>query len=1082
MKLDPTQLAAARPKQSTWLIANAGSGKTKVLVDRLLRLLLSGARPGGILCLTFTKTAANEMLKRVQDILGRWLVLDDESLDAEILALGEEPTERKRQQARQLFLSLAEDPEGLNIRTLHGFCQSLISRFPLELGITPGTKLLDGEAGRTLQEELRQAVLLDEGAEVSAARHQLMMGEQNNLLQPNKFFDLAGKIEKHIDIENVDFDEFSAQAAKMFNLPDAEVCLEELEQILAGRIDFAQVRDVVAYLGELNSDKKTDVEFLATLEGCLEAGSDRLWKFTTAFLTKTRTIRAKPLTQKPMKDAFIADRIMYWKECILEHYQQVSALKSLEVTVAVLRLVQDFIQRYRGYKTAHALLDYGDQIALVKDLLNSSGGLEWVRYKLDCSIDHVFLDEAQDTSHDQWQILNALCADFFAGDKGRVQTLFVVGDPKQSIYRFQGADSEGFFRERDHRVQAGNLSEQILTQSYRSTQCLLDVVDSTFARYRHADFSTEDVTFADCQHLSARAGFAGQVVLAPPLEFDQSSSAARRWLAQHLAETIHGWIGKRYIAALGRTVRAEDILLLFRDRTGIFSELAHHLRRLGVPVVSGESSRFLEPLAVRDCVALMRYLLRPNDDYQLACVLKSAFIGFSEDDLMNLALNRGDKQSLHDALMQQETRAAAWLADLRRHADFTSINSLLGAVLHRPCPRGRSGLQAMKGRFGQGVERTLARLEQLAIDFEDTETTGLSGFVDHVLFRQSAEVDRAEGAGVVRLSTIHSAKGQQAPIVIVPEVWLTAKAPTIKLYSVQGLPMLDGAEKIEHPELSKARGQLLAADRAEHWRLLYVAMTRAAFELHLYTAKKPPKSQAETPWYPLIEAGMNDQNAEIFEDSEAFPIFEGEGIGFSTMKPARRYYSAQSLPFIDDAGQTEVQSYDIPAWLTTPVSAAKPPFTPNFAPKSTPVGEDARLRGIALHGLMQRLCGAEQPLEKLQKITPQGFSEDEIAEMREVLRRGLGNAEMAEILKNAQSELEVVTKDGENRRLDCVEITPERITIVDFKSDQNPRETLPKGYAEQLQNYRVIMAEMFPERNIRTGVFWLEKACFSWQD
>ena len=727
-------------------------------------------------------------------------------------------------------------------------------------------------------------------------------------------------------------------------------------------------------------------------------------------------------------------------------------------------------------------MDYGDQIALVKDLLNSSGGLEWVRYKLDCSIDHVFLDEAQDTSHDQWQILNALCADFFAGDKGRAQTLFVVGDPKQSIYRFQGADSEGFFRERDHRVQAGDLSEQVLTRSYRSTQCLLDVVDSTFSRYRHAEFSTQDATFADCEHLSARTGFAGQVVLAPPLEFDQSSGAARRWLAQHLAETIHGWIGKRYIAALGRTARAEDILLLFRDRTGIFSDLAHHLRRLGVPVVSGESSKFLEPLAVRDCVALMRYLLHPNDDYQLACVLKSGFIGFSEDDLMNLALNRGEKQNLHDALMEEETAARAWLADLRRRADFTSINSLLGAILHRPCPRGRSGLQAMKGRFGQGVERTLARLEQLAIDFEDTESTGLSGFVDHVLFRQSAEVDRAEGAGVVRLSTIHSAKGQQAPIVIVPEVWLTVKAPTIKLYSVQGLPMLDGAEKIEHPELQKARGQLLAADRAEHWRLLYVAMTRAAFELHLYTAKKPPKSQTEIPWYRLIEAAMNDQNAENLVDTETFPVFEGEGVGFSTMQPARRYYSAQSLSFIDDAEQFEAKPCEIPAWLMTPVSAETPPFTPNFAPKSKPVGEYARLRGIALHGLMQRLCGIEQPLEKIQKFAPRGFAEEEIVEMREVLLRSLGNAEMVEILKSAQSELEVVTKEGQNRRLDCVEITPERVTIVDFKSDQNPRATMPKAYGEQLQDYRVIMAEIFPDRNIRTGVFWLENASFSWQD
>ena len=1079
MKTDLAQLAAARPDTSTWLLANAGSGKTKVLVDRLLRLLLSGARPGGILCLTFTNTAANEMLKRVQDTLGRWLILDDDALDQEIAALGEEVTAQRRQRARQLFLRLSEDPEGLNIRTLHGFCQSLISKFPLELGVAPGAKLLENEAASTLKEGIRQSVLLDETPEIADARHQIMTSAHYSLLSAESFFKIIAAWQCRADMSVADF---QAQAATVFGFERLDMSVAELERDFAALIDVDEARAVIAQISSLSS-KPIDRKLQQALERRVQEQADWIEKCAKIFLTqKEGTIRKKIVTNGVLKDVFIAQRIAYWAECFLKHFQQVAALNSLHVSAALFQLVQAFRSQYHAYKTEHALLDYDDQIMLVRRLLSSAGGLDWVRYKLDCSIDHVFLDEAQDTSHDQWDILNALCADFFAGEKERAQTLFVVGDPKQSIYRFQGADAEGFFAERQHRIQEHAISEQQLIWSYRSSQCILDVVDATFARYRDADFSVGDETFIDSQHLSAKAGFAGQVVLAPPLEFELSKAAAQYWLARHLAQTIHGWIGKRSLAALGRTVQPEDILILFRKRSGMFSKLAHYLRVLGVPVVSGERSQFQEPLAIQDCIALMRYLLRPNDDYQLACVLKSAFIGLSEDALMDLALSRGETQSLHEVLMREESAAARWLADLRREIDFTTINALLGAILHRPCPRGASGLQALIGRFGSGILRPLGQLEQLAIAFDDTESTGVQGFVDHVLFRRTPEIDSAEGAGVVRLSTIHSAKGQQAPIVVVPEVWLTAELPKIKLYSVQGLPMLDTAASVRHPELEAARQEAEAADRAEHWRLLYVAMTRAAYELHLYTAHAIPKgAPKKTPWYTLISEAMEMCNAEKITDAEEFPQYTEGGIGFSTSIPARRYQSFQSVPVGGNDLERSTENASVPDWLTIPAAETPPSVTVHFAKKSEDAtGETARIRGIALHGLLQRLCGQQQPLQKLEQMKPEGFSEAEILEMQGTIRDCLNNPEIAAILLQAQSELEVISATGDLRRLDCVVIAPELITIIDFKSDQNPTEPIPESYQRQLAEYRTIMAELFPKRAIRTGILWLTNATLCW--
>ncbi|NQY82403.1 MAG: UvrD-helicase domain-containing protein [Alphaproteobacteria bacterium] len=1104
--LDPQQLAATRPDRSTWLLANAGSGKTKVLVDRLLRLLLSGARPGGILCLTFTVTAANEMLSRVQAILGQWLVLDEAALDAEIAALGESPSPAKRDLARRLFLNLAEDPEGLNIRTVHGFCQLMISRFPLEVGVAPGSVLMNEEQESTIKAELRDAVLLDEEQSVQTALEYLLM-HFAHLLDGDKLTRLIEDGAQGVDaIENIDLEAFFVQLAKVLGLPPQREYWNQdvVWQDFSASLDRDEARDIVTRIGAAKI-LKTDEKFLKRLQDALAIDEGDVVACAQGFAGAFRNVNGKgeliknPLTKGVREDAVIDNWLAVWKQKIQQLVEQLAAVETLLATKQVLVLAQSFLQKYRNYKSEHALLDYNDQIMLVRGLLGQPGGLAWVRYKLDCRIDHLFLDEAQDTSAAQWAILEGLSDDFFAGDKDRAQTLFVVGDPKQSIYRFQGADPEGFFSKRQKFCAHDHVQSKQLLRSYRSAQGILDVVDATFAAYQSQNFALDDPTFAELTHQSVLEGCAAEVILAPPLEFpDTNADTARRWLVQHLARTIHSWIGQRSIEALGRTVEAGDILILFNDRLGMFAPLAQELRRLNVPVVSGENTQLLNPLAMQDIVALLRYLLCRNDDYQLACVLKSAFISLAEDDLMYLALTRGVSENLHQSLYAHKgvlrfAAAAEWLESLWQRADFMTINSLLGMILHQPCPRGASGLQALKGRLGAGVERVVQRIENLAIAFEREECTGLQGFVDYLLFRRSTDRNRVEGQGVVRLMTIHAAKGLQAPIVLIPETWVTAKtARPPKLYTARGLLMLDTGSEIKPELVIKAKEAMAAADCAEHWRLLYVALTRAAYELHLYTAHAEPAKNLKAkqiPWYVLLDQAMSGLETEKVSDSKLFPPCSSSRVGFATEWAPRRYRSYQTRPIKVIAGTLAPPIDDVPSWLFTPVTTAPSPEILRYSVAHAM--DQSKRRGIVLHSVLEQLCGGSASgfVARIAEVLPRllaaepHFNPEEGAKMHETLLNVVANPEVAEIIAHAESEVEIglsTAKSVELRRLDCLWIEPNRVRVVDFKSDCSPTTEIPPAYRAQLENYVKILQQIFPKRRIDMAVLWLVEARLHW--
>ena len=1094
--LDPAQLKATRPKDSIWLNANAGSGKTRVLVDRVLRLLLSGARPGSILCLTYTVSGANEMRQRVQDKLGQWLSLSDEELQKEIENLGEQATPAMCQTARELFVRLAEDPQGLNINTIHGFCQSLIGRFPLEAGLSPNSQLMDDEQVITVQREIFERVMMETGTEMSQAVREAFT-HFPELVRLENFLRLKEKlVEKRNGIENSGIEAFSKEIAALYGLSKnpREWSIERTRAIFGQKLCWQTVAQVAKEIVNLGSDKNSDKKFLSALNQALQRKSEQkedaaIDRLVKAFLTDKGGMRNKPLTKQVMAVSGVAEWLEETKHSVQQYVQECTAVDSLRATRAFLTIAKEFMVEYQKYKLDNALLDYADQIHAARALIGLPGGLEWIRYKLDCTIDHIFLDEAQDNSQAQWEMMKGLHADFFDGEQDRLRTLFVVGDPKQSIYRFQGAEPEGFFRERENLDAKGAIQKQELLRSYRSAQPILDVLDATFDNYRQ-HMGKADPTFLEVKHESALDGVGSCVYLAPPAQKEGSAEVRQQSLVQHLARTISSWIGQRHLDALGRSVQAQDIMILFRDRLGMFVPMAHALRRLGIPVTSGEKSGLLTPLAVQDVVAVLRYLLRRNDDYQLACVLKSAFIGLSEDDLMALALPRG-KMSLHRALFakrEQSAYAAAadWLESLRSQVDFLSLSGLLGMMLHRPCPCGSTGLQALKGRLGADVERQLGRVLDLAVKFEGQQATGLQGFVDVLCYRQSDNQDRVDGKGVVRVMTIHAAKGLQAPIVIMPEIMLAEKSARVpRLLECQGLPVLDVGGELVPDALLKAREARAAADRAEHWRLLYVALSRAAYELYLYTANPLPGKNARPDWYTVLHEAGTTLATERVEGGDNPELFDATQVGW-------RYTSEQTVSpeaQIDEPSETPE---DNPDWMFSPVSVAT--AQASFIYAQEPDSQPAALRGTVLHAVLQRLCGrhreefaaiiaAELP-RQIMKHRLDVRTED-CQDMEQTLMRLVASMEIAGWLEKAYAEVEIGAPQDDAtevklRRIDALCIEDECVTILDFKSDREPSHDMPKKYRLQLQQYQTLIQAIYPERRVQAGLIWLQTAQIVW--
>ena len=457
------QIAAADPERSVFVSANAGSGKTHVLVQRVINLLLRGEDPAKILCVTFTKAAAANMATRVFDTLAEWTALDDAALDEKIkLATGKTPDAAQRAIARRLFASALETPGGLKVQTIHAFCTRLLHQFPFEADVAARFDVLDEATTAQLLNELTLDVLLEGATKPDSALGKALaaaitaaadvtfkeviaetIGKRDLI---TAWTGRAGGVQPAID-----------ELTRTFGLaPGDSIQAIENEYFSASAFPQAEWPALMEFLA--SSDRPTDRDLAGFLAAARAAtGRESIEHYLRLFCTRTRERRKNILTANFAKaNPDWNSRLIAEQDRVCELVAREFALRARDRSAALITVAAAVIERYRAEKDRRGLLDYEDLIdktlALLRDASTKSTAAAWVLYKLDLGINHVLVDEAQDTSDKQWEIIKILVAEFLPGGaRGNVRrTLFAVGDEKQSIFSFQGAVPHKFAEMRNH--------------------------------------------------------------------------------------------------------------------------------------------------------------------------------------------------------------------------------------------------------------------------------------------------------------------------------------------------------------------------------------------------------------------------------------------------------------------------------------------------------------------------------------------------------------------------------------------------------------------------------------------------------
>ncbi|HKQ55313.1 MAG TPA: double-strand break repair helicase AddA, partial [Methyloceanibacter sp.] len=874
---DANQARAAQPGASAWVSASAGTGKTAVLVKRVLRLLLEGFAPESILCLTYTKTAAAEMQNRLLEALAAWATDESGTLAMSLEALTKRvPDETLLRTARRLFARALEAKGGLKIHTIHGFCERLLQRFPFEAGVTPHFSVLDEHEQASLRRAAFDATLAraaDDGEGLlGRALANVMAFTTGDYIRQvidtviGKRAELAQMAAYHDGSD--DWAEAESIALKRrFGVGEA------LEETLLGRLSAVlgddAIDEAIKALADFGSNANTDAA--ARLRKAREGTGDaRVAALTDLFLTQERKPRNRIFTAgfvgaNPALAARFAEAQVHFAALT----KQLDHLRMAEASASVLALADAVRGEYERQKLMKVVLDYDDLIDKAQNLLSRADAAAWVLFKIDGGIDHILVDEAQDTNPAQWTIVENLAAEFFAGAgrSDRLRTLFAVGDEKQSIYSFQGANPVRFgeigraFRQRAHALSLV-WHDVPLTLSFRSTEAVLEAVDRVFAKAPATDgliFSAD----AKITHQAFREHDAGLVELWPvevetpaapshafePWEEEQAAARSVDALARRIALTIRTWLETgEELTALGRPIAAGDILILLRRRDPFTTPMIRELKRLSVPVAGADRMKLTDQLAVQDLIALADFLLMREDDLALAVTLKSPLFNFNDDDLFALAYRRQGSlwAALKDKTKDDLRFAAAreQLSHLLSRADFLPPYEFFSELLGADGQRLR---RSMLTRLGPEAAEAIDEFLDRALAFDRDSPPSLQGFLNElrsgdVEIKRDMEQQRDE----VRIMTVHGAKGLEAPIVFLPDTCSRARNQGPRLYPMprEGAAPEDVGHLVWPPSgytklaaiaatIEESKQELDRAEREEYHRLLYVAMTRARDRLYV---------------------------------------------------------------------------------------------------------------------------------------------------------------------------------------------------------------------------------------------------------
>ncbi|HEY8008641.1 MAG TPA: double-strand break repair helicase AddA [Methylocella sp.] len=1123
------QHSASNPDQSVWVSANAGSGKTHVLASRVIRLLLQGVAPSKLLCLTFTKAAAANMASGVFDKLAKWTQLADGDLSAEIIKVGApEPASGDLRAARKLFARTLETPGGLKIQTIHAFCERLLHLFPFEANVPARFEVLDEQGQAEVLQRARRAVLTEamSGKGVLGAALERLSDECG----PDGFDDLIKEAMRQSAISQTRWPQDPAEILRRtLDLAEGRDCLCIEREMVEGGITPESWQSIAAILeqGSAN-DRKMGKLFLQAESACRSRPSEYelrecLESYLAIFFTEQGkgTPRDSVVTKAiNLRHPQLAAELFAEQGRLDALREERKAAATLERTRALIEIAAAIFKRYGEEKAARGLLDFEDLIGKTLALLERSEA-RWVLYKLDSGIDHVLVDEAQDTSEAQWKILEELTGDFAAGEgQSRApRTFFAVGDEKQSIFSFQGAAPRMFDEMRrtfGKRFTDGGQSflSVPLNASFRSAPGVLAAIDKVF---EHGEHKSGVVAAGDVwrPHQALKHELPALLEFWPlvtpranehprewtlPLDLldeqDPANLVAQR-IAQKIAQLLAPGSGES-VHERGtlerRPVRAGDILILVRTRGPFFEAMIRALKKNHIQTAGADRLELAQHIAVMDLIAAGRASLLPQDDLTLACVLKSPLIGLDDDDL--IALAPGRTASLFDALQAsadpRHAAAAKKLAVWRARAGggpFAFYAALLGAG---------GGRRDMEARLGQEAGDAIDEFLNLAIKYEGSAAASLAAFLNDLAgLEYSIKRDMETGGDAVRVMTVHAAKGLEAKIVFLPDTCaIPSPRHDPKIFKLG--TDVPGEETIAWSPGKNHDCELIARARAgareetmeEYRRLLYVALTRA--EERLYIAGfHGERKQADGCWAGMIAAAFAEEAG-----VERVPAF------WNGKEDILRFTFNQSGAFaaVRPGGETSPAPVVRPDWLgraardeanaPLPVSPSNvfAPASQDGAPAMTQTRRDALRRGRLVHLLLQSLPGIA-PLYRrdaaLTFLAARGAFLDDTArqDLADEVLKVIDAPDLAGLFgPRSKAEVQVSGRITIGPReidvagqVDRVGEDALGILIADYKTGTPcGQDDIPAGYLTQLALYRAVLAPLWPNRPVRAMLIWTQ--------
>ncbi len=1077
---------AINPNFSVWVNASAGTGKTKILIDRVLRLLLENKR--NILCLTFTNAAANEMENRVHSIISKWAICSESVLIADLEQLDFFPMSSQHPylssqcstrenkdyltRARRLFSEL--ENLGLTIQTIHAFCYKLISNFPIEAGIAPNCTLSECKElhsivfDKALHNEAVQDSINFIATEIDENKLRDLLYTlcikrsisendseyiKDKLSAPDEIHDLQSETTEHIKR----LAEILSEGSKRDQSYSA-MLYDWCNRFLVKSPIIPPLSVIPAREAGIQKKRNMDPSVKHWDDTGMERKDTRIEDLAKVFL-KSESHEKKSISSIATKSTLEKFRdaeqiIESVQNVVFTHIKDMNSYQIFKRTSSLLGIFKVYVDLYSSEKSKNALLDYNDIIGLATNLLSNPNYKDWILFNLDQKIDHILVDEAQDNSISQWKIITNLCDEFFAGNDEK-RTLFVVGDVKQSIYRFQGANPHLFnYMQQYFHTKTGSrdwISCQ-LEKSFRSTPEVLMLVDRIFNNFR------TEISFVDneIKHVPHRENDQGYIEIWPalpkckekeqralqiPLTCRENYIITDRLLAQTIANRIHNWLNEgRILVAKDRHIEPRDIVILVRQRNVLVDYIISELKKANVPVVGRDYFRIMDYIAVQDLIALAEFLLLQANDLALANALKSPLFNFTEDDLFNIAYDRKE----HSLWERIHDYSVVIYSELNYLINLSRIESPLALFTHIL----RTGKKKFAARLGLECFEVLDEFMNLVLQFENPS---LQAFVQWIK-ENNPEIknDMQSERNAVRIMTIHKSKGLQAPIVFLVDTNTVPRNSESIIFDGTEVPFWCGKNNNAYCDQVKREKKL--EDYNEYLRLLYVALTRAEDELYILSKEPVQKGS----WYDLIT-----QYGEPYEKKQAYlqPIFK-EKVEVLCVNA--------NYPYI----------YKKRDYFDVPVISLPPALREVVVIEEESKQEEGFTRGKIIHSILQYMPKIEKERRKnwVRKYLDNiNTSEDK----DEIYSKILAFNEKYGYLFDLEGKSEITLSgiiDGEPVlvRLDRLCITQDKAIIIDYKSHRNVSVSLLNEIKKQMLTYKTLVQEIYPNKQVECVVIRVE--------